>query len=50
MEWVEEAYRLGLKEVVNTVLTRLLFLFADLIYIFIDDFNSINKAILQVII
>jgi hypothetical protein len=43
---MEEACKLSLKDVVNTVLARLIFLFADLIYIFIDDFNSTNKAIL----
>ena len=43
---MEEAYKLSLKDIVNTVLARLIFLFTNLIYIFIDDFNSTNKAIL----
>ena len=46
VEWMEEAYKLGLKDVVDTVLVRLVFLFADLICVFVDDFDGTDEAIL----
>ena len=48
VEWMEEACELGLKDVVDTVLARLMFLFADLICVFVDDFDGTDEAISQV--